>query len=126
NRRDLSKYPMCRIPDWPFHRRQLLLVASRVYLPHRTLSVPFYQLMLQPSITALEGWLVIEGFVFVCSSWISAYAYHAAMDPAPALPCCIGTVRARIGATSPRLRPARAHCNRRAVAADVRTTGADA
>src|SRR5205814_25662 len=107
-------------------RRQLRLVASRFYLRHRTLSVPFYQLMLQPSITALAGWLVIEGSIFVGSFWITTFAYHAAMDAAPALPCRIGAVRARIGATSPRSRPARADCDRSAVAADVRTAGSDA
>src|SRR5882724_1956569 len=119
-------YRMRRIRGWRVHRRQFRLVASRFYLRHRTLSVPLYQLMLQPSITALEGWLVIEGFVFVCSSWISAFAYHAAVGPAPALPCRIGAVRARIGATPARSRSARAYCNRRAVAADVRTAGSDA
>src|SRR5947208_2292288 len=119
-------YWVRRIRDWCVHRRQLRLVASRFYLRHRTLSVPFYQLMLQPSITALAGWLVIEGSIFVGSFWITAFAYHAAMDLAPALPCRIGAVRARIGATSPRSRSARADCNRSAVAADVRTSGSDA
>src|SRR5947207_5347121 len=117
---------MRRVRDWRDHRRQLDLVGIRFYLRHRTLSVPFYQLMLQPSITAREGWLVIEGFVFVRSFWISALAYHAAMDPAAALPCRIGAVRARIGATSSRSRSTHVDCGRRAVAADVRTAGSDA
>src|SRR5207249_9407659 len=110
-----------RIRDWRVDRRQLRLVASRFYLRHRTLSVPFYQLMLQPSITALAGWLVIEGSIFVGSFWITAFAYHAAMDAAPALPCGNGAVRAWIGAPPGRLRDACFDCDRKPMAADGRT-----
>jgi hypothetical protein len=53
----------------------------------------FYQLMLQPSISALAGWLVIEGSI-LSAQFGSLFAYHAAMDPAPALPWRIGAVRA--------------------------------
>src|SRR5213592_2750157 len=117
---------MRRIRDWRLYGRQLRLVASRIYLRHRTLSVPFYQLMLHPSIAALEGWLVIEGFIFVGSFWISTFARDAAMDSAPALPWRANSMRARIGATFARSRCARADCDRRAMAADVRTTRSDA
>ena len=43
------------ICDRGFDGRQLRLVASRVYLRDRTLSLPVHQLVLQPSVIALEG-----------------------------------------------------------------------
>src|SRR5438132_12709397 len=119
-------YRMRSICDRGFNGRQLRVVTSRFYLRDRTLSVPVYHLVLPPSIPALEGRLVIEGFIFVCPFWISAFANHVAMDFAPALPGRAGAVRARIGATSPRSRSARADCDRCAVAADVRAARSDA
>src|SRR5438552_18145660 len=102
---------MRRLRDRRVHRRQLRLVTSRFYLRHRTLSEPLYQFMLQPSITALEGFRVIQGLDIVCSSWISAFAYNAAMDPAPALPFRIGYLRARNGASTSQSRSQYANCN---------------
>src|SRR5882762_9127978 len=117
---------MRSIRDWRVCRRQLRLVASRFYLRQRTLSLPVHQLVLQPSITALKGGLVIEGVFLIDGFWICAFASHAAVDPAPPLPCVTGGVRPWIDATSARSRSACANCNRRAMAADVRTARSDA
>src|SRR5215470_15202958 len=59
--------PVC---DRRFDRWKLRLVADRFYLRHRTLPVSFHQLMLQPSVTAIETRLVIEGFLFVRQFWL--------------------------------------------------------
>src|SRR5215831_6966607 len=107
-------------------RWKLCLVAHRFYLRHRTLPVPFHQLMLQPSVTAIETRLVIEGILFVGSSWLTAFASHTAMDSASALPRWVNSMRRRIGAAFARSRPARPDYNRRAVAADVRPPRSDA
>ena len=119
-------YRLRRIRDWRLHERQLRLVASRFYLRHRTLSLSVYQLVLQPSITALEGRLVIEGVFLVGGSRICAFASHAAMGAPPALPCVTGAVRSRIGATLARSRSTCANRNRSTMAADVRTARSDA
>src|SRR5207247_7581158 len=119
-------YPLTVCRGWRLDERQLGLVESLFYLRHRTLPLSVYQLVLQPSITALEGRLVIEGVFLVGGSRICAFASHAAMGAPPALPCVTGAVRSRIGATLARSRSTCANRNCRAMATDVRTARSDA
>src|SRR5437867_490078 len=106
--------------------RKFRVVATGLYLRQRTLSVPFHQFVLQPSLTSLEARLVIKGSILVRPFWFYAFRLHAAMGTAFVLPRRIGGVRARDGATSARPRAARPDCNRRAMATDVRIAGSDA
>src|SRR2546423_2853759 len=106
--------------------RKLRVVATRLYLRQRTLSVPFHQFVLQPSLTSFEARLVIKGSILVCPFWFHAFRPHAAMGTAFVLSRRIGGLRARDGTTSARPRAARADCNRRAMAADVRIARSDA
>src|SRR6266446_9585197 len=78
-----------------FYRRKLRLVANRLYLRHRALSLSFHQFLLQPSIAPRPGWVVTKRFTFVRSYRISGFASHTAMGVASALSWRIGVVCAR-------------------------------
>src|SRR6478672_2493619 len=106
--------------------RKLRVVATRLYLRQRTLSLSFHQFVLQPSVTSFQARLVIKGSILVCPFWFHAFRAHAAMGTAFVLPRRIGAVRARDGTTSARPRAARPDCNRRAMAVDVRIARSDA
>src|SRR2546423_13746026 len=106
--------------------RKLRVVATRLYLRQRTLSLSFHQFVLQPSLTSFEARLVIKGSILVCPFWFHAFRPFAAMGTAFVLPRRIGGLRARDGTTSGRPRAARPDCNRRALAADVRIARSDA
>src|SRR6476469_8131414 len=87
--------------------RKLRLVATRLYLRERTLSLSFHQFVLQPSLTSLEARLVTKGSILVCQFWFHAFRAHAAMGTAFVLPRRIGSLRARDGTTPARPRAAR-------------------
>ena len=108
------------------HRRKLRLVASRFSVWQRALPIPCHQFVLQPCITSLSAWLVIEGSILVGSFWISGFSSHAAMDPAAALSWHAHSMRVRGRATGSRSRSSRPDCDHRSVAADVCATGTDA
>src|SRR5207247_2684268 len=90
----------CRL----LYGRKLRLVANRLYLRHRALSLSFHQFLLQPSIAPRPGWVVTKRFTFVRSYRISGFASHTAMGAASALSLRIGVVCARPDATSARSR----------------------
>src|SRR5438034_10739603 len=106
--------------------RKLRVVGTRLYLRQRTLSVPFHQFVLQPSLASLEARLVVKGPILVCPSWFHAFRPHGAMGTAFVLPRHIGALRARDGTTLARPRAARPDCHRRAMVADVRIARSDA
>ncbi len=108
------------ICDRLFCGRKLCLVANRLYLRHRALSLSFHQFVLQPSLAPRPDWVVTERFGFVWPYRISGVASHTAMGAASALPWRIGVVCARPDATSARSRSAGPDCHRRALAIDVR------
>ena len=117
---------MRRICDWRFRRWKLRVAASRFSVWQRALPLPCHQLVLQPSVTSLQAWLVVEGSILVGSFWISGFPCHAPMDSAAALPGRTRSMRIRRRATGSRSRPARLDCDHRSVAADVRAARSDA
>src|SRR5881396_2378071 len=109
-----------------FYGRKLRLVANRLYLRYRALSLSFHQFLLQPSIAPRPGWVVTKRFTFVRSYRISGFASHTAMGAASALSWHIGVVCARPDATSARSRSAGSDCHFRAMVTDVRAPGSNA
>src|SRR5438445_13164721 len=106
--------------------RKFRVVATGLYLRQRTLSLPFHQFVLQPSLTSLEARLAIKGSILVCPFWFYAFRLHAAMGTASVLPRRIGGLRARDGATPVPPRTAGPQCNRRAMASEAHIARSDA
>src|SRR5438094_896108 len=102
------------------------LVRVRFSVRQRALPLPCHQFMLQPSITSLPAWLVIEGSILLGPFWISTFRSHTAMDVAAALSWRTHGMRVRGCAAGSQSRPSRPDCDHRSVAADVHAAGTDA